>query len=616
MTDDHTINLKGNRSSDANESSTNNIPLLNTFQTRTFKEEILATKYGPALPVVIAMVFITTTISYFAYDSAHKLAIVAWLIPMITMIIMRISVQKKLALDKEISVEERMKSAIILSAASGIVHASSLIFFADFTIAERSIQTMILFGLVNGSISTNTGYRPLFLAYSLPIVISMSLAWGLSDFAGDSKLIAYSVVILNMLYFGAMCTNANSHFRLFRESYKIREQQNDLNRTLADKNTDLDFALNEAITARKEADVANKSKTRFLASASHDLRQPTHALSLLAGVLTRQQLDKKSMSIALDIHQASQNLQALMTGLLDISKLDAGLMVPRIETIDLSWLITRVCNEFEAQADDKGLSLMFRSNYRSASTRSDPQLTERILRNLVSNAVKYTDKGQVEVVLDQRDGQWLVSIIDSGCGIAPQERERIFEEFYQVGNAHRDSANGLGLGLAIVKRLSDTLGLSLDYESEIGKGSHFSFLLPILDHEANHHREKIKNNNLEDIHILCIDDEKDIRRAMSLVFELMKCSFDLVEGIDEAIEVAKSRRPDIVLSDYRLIGKRNGVDTIQAIRKIYPDIPALLVTGDTSPERLKLANEAGIEMLHKPLTMEKLVHAVGKKLNK
>lgn len=583
---------------------------------RFLEEEILAAKSGPALGVVISLLLISSVLVYFAYDSASIPFLILWVVAMLIMMLFRVTLQKKLEIDHSISLKKRMSLALNLTVATGLVHASSFAFFPGFTLTEKTIQSMMLLGLINGAISTNSGYKPFFLAYSIPVMVGMTLAWGLSNFSGELSVIAYSVLTLNLLYFGVMYSNANSHFRLFKESYEIREQQTELNSELANKNAVLDSVLKEALGARKEADLANKSKTRFLASASHDLRQPTHALSLLAGVLTRQKLDKKSMTIALDIHQASQNLQALMTGLLDISKLDAGLMVPRIETIDLSWLITRVCNEFEAQADDKGLALMFRSSYRSASTRSDPQLTERILRNLVSNAVKYTDKGHVEVVLDQRDGQWIVSIIDTGCGIDPQEHERIFEEFYQVGNAHRDSANGLGLGLAIVKRLSDTLGLSLSYESEIDKGSHFSFLLPILDHEVNNHHEKVQNNSLEDIHILCIDDEKDIRRAMSLVFELMKCSFDLVEGIDEAVTAVQARQPDIVLADYRLIGERNGVDAIQAIQEIYPSIPALLVTGDTSPERLKLANDAGIEMLHKPLTMEKLVHAVEQKLNK
>lgn len=586
------------------------------LKTKSLEEEIIATKSGPGSALALALILITAIIGYFAYDSASPIALAFWLTAMLITMVHRVWFQPRIEASDYFLTKQKIEVAILFSGLSGLVHASSLFFFPAFTLTERTVQSMILLGLINGSISTNSGYRPLFLAYSLPVIIGLALSWGFSDFSTETEIIAYSVVTLNSLYYAVMCTNAESHFRLFKQSYEIREQHVKLNQILAEKNEALDSALNNAVKASNEADMANKSKTRFLASASHDLRQPTHALSLLAGVLTRQNLDKKSMSIALDIHQASQNLQALMTGLLDISKLDAGLMVPRIETIDLSWLMSRVCNEFETQAYDKGLRLMFVSSYGSATTRSDPQLTERILRNLVSNAVKYTDKGHIEITLNKHNDKWLVTIKDTGHGIDVQEQDRIFEEFYQIANAHRDSANGLGLGLAIVKRLSDTLALDLNLESELNVGSSFSFSLPIINDEHEEAPDKMQNKTLKGVHILCVDDEEDIRRAMSLVFELLKCSFDLVEGIDEAITAAKAKQPDIILADYRLIGERNGVDTIQAIREIYPNIPALLVTGDTSPERLKLANDAGIEMLHKPLAMEVLVQAVGEKLNK
>ncbi len=585
------------------------------LKTRSLEEEILVAKSRPAPAVAIALLMITSVISYFAHDSVPMVAWASWSVAMTFLIIFRALLQSKIETDQSIPQRRRMKISLLLTAATGFTHASSFLFFPSFDIIERSVHTIMLLGLANGSISTNSGYRPFVLAYSLPIVTAVMLAWGFSDFGDESNIVIYSVLLLNSVYYVVMYSNCISHYRLFRESYKIREQQAGLNAELADKNVALDSALNQALQARKEADLANKSKTRFLASASHDLRQPTHALSLLAGVLTRQKLDDKSMSIALDIHQASQSLQALMTGLLDISKLDAGLMVPRIESVDLSWVINRVCNEFETLANDKGLKLLFTSKHSSANTRSDPQLTERILRNLVSNAVKYTDKGLVEVGLDKTHGQWKITIKDSGCGIALQEQERIFEEFYQVGNAHRDSAKGLGLGLAIVKRLCDTLRLSLTYSSELGIGTTFSFSMPVINDDIERDDVEAQSNTLEGVHILCVDDEKDIRRAMSLVFELLKCSFDLVDGIEEALEASKLRKPDIILADNRLVGELSGVDVIREIRKVHPSTPALLVTGDTSPERLKVASDANIEMLHKPLTMEKLVQAVEEKLN-
>jgi len=221
------------------------------------------------------------------------------------------------------------------------------------------------------------------------------------------------VLLLNLMYYTVQNTNAVNHFRLFKQSYEIREQQDELNQQLQQKNDELDQALNAAVQARHEADQASSSKTRFLASASHDLRQPTHALSLLAGVLSQRPLDEKSKSIAQDIHVASQSLQSLMTGLLDISKLDAGLMEPKIESVDLHWLVSRVCSEYQSNCDEKGLRLIFNSSLQIATTRSDPQLIERILSNLISNAVKYTKEGHIEVSLSEVDENWQIVSLKS-----------------------------------------------------------------------------------------------------------------------------------------------------------------------------------------------------------
>jgi len=579
---------------------------------RPLEEEVLSAKAKPATSVVVSLMIISLLISYFAYDSLPYYIWGAWFFAMVLLMLTRVFLQKKLEVDDSVPLQKRMKHAIILSAVTGVVHASSFAFFPYFSFAERMIQTIMLLGLTNGAIATNSGHKTLFVAYSLPVALGLTLAWALTPLAGEgSIIIQFGVTTLNLVYYAIQYSNASNHFRLFKQSYEIREQQASLNEKLKEKNIALDSALNLAVQARHEADQANKSKTRFLASASHDLRQPTHALSLLAGVLSNRPLDDKSKAIAKDIHTASQSLQSLMSGLLDISKLDAGLMIPKIETVDLYWLVSRVCSEFEADCNSKGLRLILNSTNQNAVTRSDPQLTERILSNLISNAVKYTDEGRIEVSLENIDGTWRISINDTGYGIEADEQKSIFEEFYQIGNEHRDRANGLGLGLAIVKRLSAALNINLEIESEVGVGSTFSFSLPKIDDKKVAQEEINHEDFLKGLHILCVDDEADIRNALNLVFEVLGCSYDLVEGTPQAVNLAEKRKPDIVLADFRLKAGDDGINTINSIREIYPGMPSLLVTGDTSPERLKHANNVGIEMLHKPLTMEKLARAIG-----
>jgi len=590
--------------------------ILGASKADALEEEILAAKSQPALSVALSMAFISTLLCYFAYDSVPTLGWVSWLLAMIATIFARIFVQRRLDVDKSIPLSKRMKYAMILNIIISLVHASSFFFFPYLTFTERMIHTIVILGLTNGSVSTNSGYRPLFLSYSLPVATSMTIAWLTTPLYDGNMMILLGVSMLNLMYYAVQNTNAKNHFRLFKQSFEIREQQAALNQELHKKNKELDNALNAAVQARLEADQASTSKTRFLASASHDLRQPTHALSLLAGVLSNRPLDEKSKAIAQDIHTASQSLQSLMSGLLDISKLDAGLMEPKIESVDLHWLVSRVCSEYETDCNNKGLRLIFTSSQKSATTRSDPQLTERILSNLISNAVKYTDEGRIEVSLDEVDDQWQIQIQDTGCGIREDEQKRIFEEFYQIGNDHRDRSNGLGLGLAIVKRLSNALNIDLSFNSTFGKGSTFSFILPKVGAKTEVSKDVDQVDLLSGLHILCVDDEADIRRALELVFEVLGCSFDLVEDTQEALVSAKKKKPDIVLADFRLKAGDDGIKTIDAVRHLYTDIPALLVTGDTSPERLKNASNAGIEMLHKPLTMEKLARSVGEAVAK
>jgi signal transduction histidine kinase/CheY-like chemotaxis protein len=580
------------------------------------EEEILSAKTQPVLGVVVSLFIISLLISYFAYDSMPVYAWASWFAAMMMTIVARIVVQKRLTVEQSISIQKRMKYAVGLNAVIGIVQASSFLFFPSFSFTEKMIQSMIMLGLTNGSISTNSGYKPLFLAHSIPVITALTLAWSLSPHNDVSMISQIGVATLNLVYFAVQYANASNHFRLFKQSYEIREQQTSLNAELKEKNAKLDAALSSAVQARQEADQANTSKTRFLASASHDLRQPTHALSLLAGVLSNRPLDKKSKAIASDIHTASQSLQSLMSGLLDISKLDAGLMEPKIEIVDLHWLVSRVCSEFETDCKNKGLRLILNSRSRDAVTRGDPQLTERILSNLISNAVKYTDEGRIEVILEEINDEWKVSIKDTGHGIKQDEQKHIFDEFYQIGNDHRDRSNGLGLGLAIVKRLSDVLDVNLGFESELDTGSTFWFSLPKINEKTQSREDLDQLNVLAGLHVLCVDDEADIRNALALAFEVLGCSFDLVECTQAAVEAAKHKRPDIVLADFRLKGDDNGIKTIDMIREIYPGIPSLLVTGDTSPERLQHASKVSIEMLHKPLTMEKLAQSVGEAVAK
>ena len=231
-----------------------------------------------------------------------------------------------------------------------------------------------------------------------------------------------------------------------------------------------------------------------------------------------------------------------------------------------------------------------------------------MLRNLLDNAVKYTDVGRV-IVSARREGEHLaVAVADTGRGIPPEEQARVFEEFYQLDNPERDRTKGLGLGLAIVRRLADLLQMRLDMSSAPGEGTTFRLALRaarpgaagVLGTPAE------EAGLLRPLHVLVVDDEAGIRLGMKTLLEAMDCRTTLADGTAQALAAAEADRPDIVLSDLRLRGSENGIETVRAIRRLYPGMPAILISGDIAPDRLREAEAAGIVLLHKPVPVETL----------
>ncbi|MGS0754366.1 sensor histidine kinase [Roseateles sp. GG27B] len=332
---------------------------------------------------------------------------------------------------------------------------------------ERMVQTVVLLGLCAGSVATTAGSWPLLLAYVGPISLANSLAWFIGSAAHVSSWVDQVMSGLILAFAWILTSMARDAYRVFADSVRIRQQQ-------VQSNQQLRLAL-------QRAESAMQAKTRFLASASHDLRQPMHTLSLLGSALVRRPLDAISADIGRNMNLALQSLTLQMDALLDISKLDAQVVpVNNVVFCFSTWLL-RLCQELRPAAQVKGLSLTLDCP-RDVYVDSDPVLLERVLRNLLDNAIKYTERGQVLVRVEPRpldvtaaaaaaaELVWQISVRDSGCGIAPDEQARIFEEFYQVNNPQRDRAKGLGLGLSIVSRVVDLLDLSLNLQSTPGQG--------------------------------------------------------------------------------------------------------------------------------------------------
>ena len=363
--------------------------------------------------------------------------------------------------------------------------------------------------------------------------------------------------------------------------------------------------------AKSEAERANVAKSKFLAAASHDLRQPVQSLVLFLSVLKERLDGTPSAGMLNAMEQALDGLRTLLNGLLDVSKLDAGLVVANPVAMPISPLLERLAGEYVPRAASKGLS--FRTMGGDAVVRSDPTLLERMLRNFVENALRYTERGGVLIGCRRRGDRLRIEVVDTGIGIAPERQDEVFEEFFQVANPERDRAKGLGLGLAVVRRLARLLGHEVDVRSVPGRGSTFAIEVPLTTSNPVVTTEEFVAPTADGIGlVLVVDDEALVRMGMQAMIEGWGYGVLTAGSLAEALHVlGDEHRPEVILADYRLRGGETGVDVIRAVHaQLGARVPAAIVTGDTAPERLAEAQAGGYRLLHKPVAAAELRKAV------
>jgi len=538
-------------------------------------------------PIIVTAVIFGS----FLYTQVDNVLLVTWLIIYISFPFYRRYIVETLPYKTHISYEKRVSWLIILGIAGGLNYASTTLWFSHMSTSQQTILTLYLLGCVSASTATTAGFRPLFLSLNLPITLALVAVW---IFFPKAQLDVFSKILIAfmmVLYFFVQYGIAKKVFEFFVDHIKSRNREKRLNEELQD--------AFDRVTA------SSNSKTRFLASASHDLRQPIHTLQLLSAALSMQALDKKSNKIAVQMDAALDNMASQMDGLLDISKLDAGIIEKDESIFDLIPFLERISCEFEGEFKRKGLSFEYAVNAETALTKTDREQLERVIRNLLSNAVKYTQQGKVKLSLEYEKNSWQIELKDTGIGIAEEDKERVFEEFYQVANPERDRTQGLGLGLAIVRRLNDLLNIAMTIESTLGVGTTLNLELPYerfdgVIESCEVHTEG-GNLSLKGVKVLCLDDEVAVRNALLELFEGFGCEVQLCRDIAEIQATLKNYVPDILLADFRLVGNRTGIEAINIARQTIPNLPALLISGDTAPERLQQAEKAKIKLLHKPV---------------
>jgi signal transduction histidine kinase len=362
--------------------------------------------------------------------------------------------------------------------------------------------------------------------------------------------------------------------------------------------------------AKEIAELADRTKSRFLRAANHDLRQPLATLKILiySCMGETDELHRMDLLHAMDISVAI--MEDLLGALLQIGQLDAGRISPRISTFQLSQLLARLKIQFSHPAAEKGLALRF--GVTAASITSDKALLERILSNLISNAIRYTDTGTILVGCRRRGENLRIDVIDTGRGIAGDNVERIFDEFFQIDDARRSKNRGLGVGLNIVKRLADMLRHKIEVDSILGRGSRFSIEVPLGSVWQSEIGEpaitEMIGGEFVGKNTLVIEDDPALRQAIRDLLERWGINVDVVASLEEAQELIKatSRTPHIILSDHSLRGQE-GTAVVTSLRKmIGAQVPSIIMTADTDPKLIARIKAESFPVLIKPVSPPRL----------
>lgn len=471
--------------------------------------------------------------------------------------------------------------------------------------AHQALLIVCLFGVTLGGLNLTAVYKLSFYGFVVSALVPLivRVAWQ-GDQVHLFTALVMGVVLTFVLAYGHHLND------LLTQSLVMRYENRDLIGELTAQTA-------AAERARAAAESANRAKSQFLAAASHDLRQPLHAMGLFAAALSAKAREPAVRPLVASIHASVEALEALFGQLLDLSRLEAGALHPEVRPMLLQPLFSRLAGDFAPQAAAAGIAI------RVAPTRTtvitDPVLLERILRNLIANALRYTREGGIVIGARRRGKEVRIDVIDSGIGIAARDQERIFDDFVQIdGNAGRmRHGHGLGLGLAIVARLTALLHHRLELESAVGRGSRFSVTVP----SGATHRLRVEPAGTADVHtvrepepkpfagrrVVVIDDDPAVVEAMATLFTTWGAAVVAAPDAKAARDLLQGDAPgappiDLVVADLRLANGASGIHAIAALRQLLGyAVPALVVSGDTGDCAAAEAAAAQMVLLQKPV---------------
>jgi two-component system, sensor histidine kinase len=493
---------------------------------------------------------------------------------------------------------------LLATAAGAAVGIGAMLFLPRLPIIHQALFGGILFAMPAAGVGVSQSSRHMLAGYALAILIPGCITWIILHPEQAPALTG-----LTCLYFVVIVLAAADGDKLLVRSVAIRHQRDQLVRDLEQRNE-------QVRTAMAAAEQSAQARARVLAAASHDLRQPLHALSVYTAVLAANPGPQALREATGNIDLIVRGLGSLLHGLLDLSRLSAGHYALDKQAVSMDSVIRGVCSEFESAAAAKGLSLAVRVS--PVTVLGDALAIGRIARNLLDNALKYTEQGSVTLSVDRDESAAppvaILSVSDTGKGIPASEHSRIFEEFYQLDNPGRDRSKGVGLGLAIVQRLCELSEATVSVTSELGRGTCFRLCFPLASAEGPSPAlfpVAGEDFPLRGLRLYLVDDEAEILRSMSQLLTAWGMRIWVADCIARAEEIFEQQgAPDLMITDLRLGEGEHGAELAVRMRAKVGGFPVLIITGETSSDSLREAGEQGFTLLHKPVAPEALRHAM------
>jgi two-component system, sensor histidine kinase len=514
-------------------------------------------------------------------------------------------VQQKV-IGRELSAADAANATQVINASSlanGVtMGASALLFLPSFAIEWQAVLTMLHTSLIAGAVPASACRKRNFDLYAAPTVAMLALAWCVWGKI-EPSWVNYVIAFLLVVFYRVGSKFVGESEAMFRESWRIRFENKNLIAQLQEQQQGLKLE-------RDRSEAANSAKSRFLAAASHDLRQPLHTVSLYSAALSLRPLDERARKLAAQISAGIASLASLLDSLLDISRLDSNSVEPHWEIVDLTQLGESVVEEFVSRAGQQNVSVSCTIS-NGLVARSDGLWLKRIIRNLAENALVHGAHSRIVISGDLQGTQARLVVTDDGPGIPSAEVDKVFEEFYQLHNPERDRSRGLGLGLSIVKRLSVLLGIRYAVRSTEGHGTSFEIWIPDARVERRARAElnplaTTENRQVSNVRLLLVDDEQSVREGMAALVLQWGCEFDCAAGLTEAIELLHQNLYDGIIVDYRLRGHDRGIELFEHPALQTINTRRLVISGDSSAEVQREIAKTGAELKLKPIDPQDL----------